>query len=421
MKVLVVVARGLHLGYAGPYGNDWIATPALERLAAEGVVFDQHYADQPDPAGAVRAWRSGRYRLPAAAGDEHSAPAAEGPDLLALLAVAGVETVLVRDGSRPGPAELGMGWRHVRHVAPEGSGPALEEMLAVVEEELGRLADRDGWLLWVELASLLPPWDVPEEFLLHYFGEAEDEEAEEDEEEPLSPVTDPPSGLIDPADDATFLRLQRTYAGVMTYLDTGLGKLFDGLRERGSLDELFVLFTTDHGLPLGEHGVVGLARPYLHDELVHLPLILRLPGGAEGGRRVPALTQPVDLLPTLLGAFGLPQVTADGRALQPLARHETEQVRPYACSGLRVGAWCEWALRTPDWAFLLPVSAPPEERPRPPQLYVKPEDRWEVNNVMQHHLELAEHLEQVLRGFAEASRQPGPLQAPELRDVEAVE
>jgi hypothetical protein len=48
------------------------------------------------------------------------------------------------------------------------------------------------------------------------------------------------------------------------------------------------------------------------------------------------------------------------------------------------------------------------------ELYVKPDDRWEVNNVRQHHLELAERLEQTLRGFVEATRHPGPLRPPEL-------
>jgi hypothetical protein len=52
-------------------------------------------------------------------------------------------------------------------------------------------------------------------------------------------------------------------------------------------------------------------------------------------------------------------------------------------------------------------------------LYVKPDDRWEVNNVLQHHQELGEHLEQTLHGFGTATRLPGPLQAPPLRDVKA--
>src|SRR6516225_6822422 len=64
MKAIVLIARGLQLGALGCYGNQWIDTPALDSLAAEGAVFDQHFADNADPAGARRAWRSGRYHLP---------------------------------------------------------------------------------------------------------------------------------------------------------------------------------------------------------------------------------------------------------------------------------------------------------------------------------------------------------------------
>ena len=48
MKIVVLEANGLHLGYLGCYGNDWVATPNLDRLASEGAVFDAHFADQPD-------------------------------------------------------------------------------------------------------------------------------------------------------------------------------------------------------------------------------------------------------------------------------------------------------------------------------------------------------------------------------------
>src|SRR5262249_40666480 len=183
----------------------------------------------------------------------------------------------------------------------------------------------------------------------------------------------------------------------------------------GLLDQMLLLVTADRGLPLGEHGIVGEFRPWLHDELIHLPLLVRLPGAAEAGRRVFALTQPVDLPPTLLESFGLPAPEVHGHSLLPLARGETEQVRAYACSGLRLGDAVEWALRTPEWGFLLPVRPAPDPTRRP-QLYVKPDDRWEVNNVLQHHLELGEHLEQVLRGFVAATRRPGPVGGPGLRD-----
>ena len=45
MRALVILVRNLTCGYLGSYGNEWVATPTLDRLAAEGIVFDQHYAE----------------------------------------------------------------------------------------------------------------------------------------------------------------------------------------------------------------------------------------------------------------------------------------------------------------------------------------------------------------------------------------
>ena len=61
MKAILIAAHGWHAGWLGPYGNEWVQTPALDRLAAEGVVFDSHVADEPTAAGFRRALAAGRY------------------------------------------------------------------------------------------------------------------------------------------------------------------------------------------------------------------------------------------------------------------------------------------------------------------------------------------------------------------------
>ena len=96
MRVLVITARGLRADYLGCYGNQWIGTPALDRLAAEGVVFDRHYADRPEPGESSRAWRTGRHAYPTAPGAE-DAPRATSPDLLQLLAGQSIPAVRVAD------------------------------------------------------------------------------------------------------------------------------------------------------------------------------------------------------------------------------------------------------------------------------------------------------------------------------------
>jgi arylsulfatase A-like enzyme len=419
MKTVVVIARGLQLGALGCYGNPWIDTPALDGLAAEGVVFDQHFADAADPAGARRAWRSGRYHLPTAAAHQtHSTP-----DLLASLRSQGIHTCLIADDSQPIPDDSGAGWDEVKRVAAEGETTPLEATLEAAGAALLRLEQRDDWLLWIELATPLPPWNVPEEFQVPYFTEepAEDEEDEEDEpeqeSEPLTPLTEIAAGPVDPDDDYLYLSIQTSYAAAVTYLDAGIGQLLEAIVGTEGGDEVLILVTTDVGQNLGEHGIVGPVRPWLHDEIIHLPLVARLPGRAGAGRRVEALTQAVDLAATLADWFHAPLPEAHGHNLLPLVRGEIETIRPYACAGLQLGEAIEYALRTPEWAFLLPQQTSAEDAARTPRLYVKPDDRWEINDVLQHHQELVEQLEKTLREFVTAACQPGPLRVPPLPEL----
>jgi arylsulfatase A-like enzyme len=413
MQALVVTLRGLHLGNLGCYGNAWIDTPALDGLAAEGVVFDQHLADCPDAVAARRTWHTGRYLFPPAE-TEPKPP----DDLLQLLRRHGVRTSLVIDGSRETPAAFAQGWDHVRQVSADGDdGTVLERTLEAAGDALDELTGQEHWLLWLDLATLLPPWDVPQEYAQAYIQppRLDGSEDEEDiEQERFASLPDPKPGPLEAPSDVTFSRLKRSYAAAVSYVDAGIGLLLEELSERGLGEDMLLVVTTDHGQALGEHAIVGPYRPWLHDELVHLPLLIRLPRGAEAGRRIAALTQPVDLFPTLLDAFGVAVPSCHGQSLLPLVRGETKAIRTYACSGLRLADREEWALRTPEWAFLLPITFPADEPPRSPQLYVKPDDRCEVNNVLQHHLELGEQLEQTLRSFVTATRQPGPLLVPEL-------
>jgi arylsulfatase A-like enzyme len=211
-----------------------------------------------------------------------------------------------------------------------------------------------------------------------------------------------------------YLRVQSSYAAAVSYLDAGVGQLGELLEEAGLAEAVTLLVTADVGQELGEHGVVGPVRPWLHEGVVHLPLLLRLPGRELAGRRVEALTQTVDLAPTLADLFGHPFTETHGRSLLPLVRGEAEEVRAYACSGLQIGDGVEWSLRTPDWTFLLPLHPHPDDPDRRPRLHVQPDDRWEVNDVAQHHPELCEALEQTLRAFAAATTRPGTLQPPPL-------
>src|SRR5207248_2563276 len=100
------------------------------------------------------------------------------------------------------------GWDEVERAA------SFDAVLDAAGAALERLAGRDDWLLWVDLAPLIPPWETPEEFLAPYFQEQSgDDEPDEDEAdvsseeemEPLKPLNDPATGPMDPEDDELFL------------------------------------------------------------------------------------------------------------------------------------------------------------------------------------------------------------------------
>ncbi|HUR52849.1 MAG TPA: sulfatase-like hydrolase/transferase [Gemmataceae bacterium] len=372
MKAIAFVLRGCPAGWLGPYGNEWVVTPNLDRLAAEGVVFDQHFARRP---GERIDWRTPTVR--------------EGvtPGLTPSLTVGVRPHIIVRanHADTDAPPNYYAAWGEVFDARPQPDDDSpLENLLRTLPALLDRLTTSPDWFVCVETDYLLPPWDVSHEVFAAYLADPEEEEAhvsdveyEGDEpaaevapEEAATPWFDPPTGPLDAADPDAREWLHTTFAAVVTKLDAELGELFEVLRERGLDRSAAWAVTSDFGYPLGEHGSVGLHQPHLHEELVHLPLIVRLPGGAEAGRRIPAITQPADTL----------------TAIEALTRGEAVAGREFAVSVM--GA--EAAIRTPEWALLLRAEGEP-------LLFEKPDDRWEVNDLRARHVELAEELEQKLK------------------------
>ncbi len=419
MKILVFIARGLQAAYVGCYGNSWVVTPTLDRLAAEGVVFDQHYADCVDPLAVGKTWQTGRYHFAHAKTLDHEAASLSLLDVLRQADIPAVLIKVARTNAQRGTNELYPDWKEI--VEPSSEREPLSEFASVLrkaERVVGKLRKCADWLIWVDVPTLLPPWRLPSEYRDVYFeDEASQENDDNDgnssrEDEQTSPWTGPLPDFVESSDDTLFDRLRRTYGGAVTFLDDFVAKLLGLLEANELLDDLLLLFTSDLGLPLGEHGGTGERVSCPFEELVHLPLIVRLPGGAEAGRRIAGLTQSVDLMPTILGALGKPPSGIHGHSLLPLCHGQVGNVRSYAISGLHLKD-C-WALRTPNWAFFLSERDDDKDSVSARQLYAKPADRWEVNDLIQHHPELAQHLEETLRAFASATCQPGAFIPPAL-------
>src|SRR5262245_17140195 len=109
MKAVLLMVRGLSAGYVGCYGNEWLATPTLDRLAAEGVVFDQHFVDRPDPMGADYAFRTGRYSFPVP-DDSTETPDQGLREAFLLFQERGISTLLISDKRAPTTES---GWQYI--------------------------------------------------------------------------------------------------------------------------------------------------------------------------------------------------------------------------------------------------------------------------------------------------------------------
>lgn len=95
------------------------------------------------------------------------------------------------------------------------------------------------------------------------------------------------------------------YDGEVMYADEIVGRLFDGLRRLDLFDRSLIILLSDHGEGLGDHGEADHGV-FLYREVMRVPLVVRLPGGEGGGRRLSAPVQLIDLYPTLREWAGLP-------------------------------------------------------------------------------------------------------------------
>ena len=120
-----------------------------------------------------------------------------------------------------------------------------------------------------------------------------------------------------PDNDKKQRRMKAVYYGLMSEVDAALGRLFAFLKESGLYDKTLIIFTSDHGEQMGDHWLIGKCGYF--DGSYHIPLIIRDPRADQTrGTRISAFTENVDIMPTILSAIGAPVPPhCDGAKLNP--------------------------------------------------------------------------------------------------------
>jgi arylsulfatase A-like enzyme len=155
------------------------------------------------------------------------------------------------------------------------------------------------------------------------------------------------------------------YYATISHMDEQIGRILKSLDDAGQRDNTLVIFTSDHGLAIGSHGLVGKQNMYEHT--IGVPLIFAGPG-ISAGKRVDAQCYLRDLFPTVCELVGIPAPAVDGNSLVPVLRSEQAEVHPFIVGYfqdsqrmIRAGSWkLIWYPKIERWQ-LFDLAADPSE------------------------------------------------------------
>jgi len=130
------------------------------------------------------------------------------------------------------------------------------------------------------------------------------------------------------------------YFASVALIDEEVGRVLAALEKKGLRDNTLVIFVSDHGDMVGDHDLT-VKGAYFYDACTRVPLLMRWPGRLKGGTRVAGVVQPHDIAATILSAAGLPlPADSDGRDLLPAAGGG-EAAREYAVCAYRNSGICD--------------------------------------------------------------------------------
>ena len=462
MNVIVLVSDTFRYDYLGCNGNGWMGTEALDRFAERAVCFDRHYLSSFPTIPNRTDLFTGRYSFPFH-GWQPLDPSI--PVLSTIFGAAGYQSQLICDTPHlmKGVHHFDRGFDGVFWIrGQEGDKPLLKGNLppsqrvvaektrvdpAMKKTRFGNLAtlhcwtnrdwaweedrfcvrtaqtasrwleenrDCDPFLLWVDFFDAHEPWDPPEYLVERYDRSSYDG----------PPMIHPNYGPATAYTRDELANLQAHYAAEAYLVNKWIGYVLAKIEELGLFEDSVVVFTSDHGIFIGEHNRTGKSNIHpedervwpLYEELSHIPLMIAAPG-IKGGKRVGELTQSVDLLPTLMALSGVKKshLGMHGHSLKPLMSGRGKKwPRQYAFSStfIRNGGP---SITDGQWTYI----SYGEQKGRP-ELYEMRKDPGQKRNVIRQYPGVRKRMEQALAEFLQKVGTPkenyellGPIGGPD--------
>lgn len=334
--VLLITVDTLRADHLGAHGSTRGLTPRLDAVAAESIVFERAYAPSSYTLPSIVGLLTARY--PEEVGvDYNTHRLREGvPTLAELFEARGwVSGAVVSNYVLRSNSGVHRGFRYydedleererVRKIFERTARPTTDAALAMLDR-LREASDRPVFL-WVHYQDPHGPYTPPSGYRAAFLP-LERRARRGGKRLPVSRDGTGKAGIpayqVLPGGRGEVAWYRAGYDGEIAHTDEQIGRLLDGARTRGILDDAIIVFAADHGEALGEQGMWFAHGERLIEPLVRVPLWVRLPDGAPQRRRDVASL--LDLVPTLAGLLDL--ASPAGQRGRDLLAPEAEAAQP---------------------------------------------------------------------------------------------
>jgi hypothetical protein len=306
---ILILVDALRADHLGCYAGEDLGTPNMDRLARQGVVFENAISQGSWTRPSTASMMTGLYPSQNGVGSRWSKTNE------------GRLSARSLDPSIPTLAETLTADGHT--TAFIGGNAILKPLFGVTRgftHNLWRSIGNDGAVIVEDFERWVQTERRESSFCYMHFM---------DVHKPLPTETIP--ARLDTGLDLDLVQeskneLMGYYAAAVRRVDQHIGGVIRTLESAGMLEDTLIIFSADHGEELGEHGGMLSHGRTLYRELLHVPLIVRLPGEAFAGERIDQPVQLIDFMPTIFDYLQCPPIDVPGRNLLTLIRgEETER------------------------------------------------------------------------------------------------
>lgn len=311
-NVVLVVVDTLRPDHCSAYGYDRRTTPELERMASLGVLFENAYAQASFTQASMGTLLTGTWPHNHAAGQHPSILLEDNETLAELFQQSGYATAafvcnpLLTEGSG---FEQGFDdYYPLDEKEDFGAKGVVDSAIAWLEKNVTRKNGDEPFFLWLHMLDphfpYLPPKFEPP--LKVRFSWVDDRAARQEYLAKIQQRSSAQFLFENTLSPKAVREAINIYDSEVAFCDLQFGRLVRWLENQGVMKDTLLVFTSDHGESLGEHGFRFSHGFTVYDEAIRVPLVVRLPGRQPGGARIDDTVQLMDLAPFMLSVAGIP-------------------------------------------------------------------------------------------------------------------